>query len=260
MIRLFGLMKPSGVHGFLFGLYGKFVSSYTPNLFIMDTNGQSSATNRRKFLSALTSVAAALGLSSVPSPVWAKVSGLIQDPYHLDAWFNTLTGKHKMVFDAVSTNDGLPIVYTFNFMSTNNQTGTPDDQLSALVVFRSKAILAALNDNAWNRYKLGKVFKVIDYSTNAPSERNLYWEPREGEMPHLGMSMKALLERGVKFCVCETAITLTSKQYAIGKSLDPAQVKKDWIANLLPGVQLVPSGVWALGRAQEHGCGYCYAG
>jgi intracellular sulfur oxidation DsrE/DsrF family protein len=29
---------------------------------------------------------------------------------------------------------------------------------------------------------------------------------------------------------------------------------------LLPGVQVVPSGVWAVGRAQEKGCGYCYAG
>ncbi|MEQ1585932.1 MAG: twin-arginine translocation signal domain-containing protein [Cyclobacteriaceae bacterium] len=226
----------------------------------MDARRNSSTTNRRKFLGALTSVAASLGLSSVPSPVGAKVSGFIQDPSNLDAWFNTLTGKHKMVFDAVSTNDGLPIVYTFNFMSTNNQTGTPDDQLSALVVFRSKAILAALNDNAWNKYKLGKMFKVIDYSTNSPSERNLFWEPREGEMPNPGMSMKALQERGVKLCVCETAITLTSRQYAISKSLDPSQVKNEWIASLLPGIQLVPSGVWALGRAQEHGCAYCYAG
>lgn len=231
-----------------------------PTLFLMDTNGHSSTSNRRRFLGVLASVAASLGLSTVPSRVVAKEGGVIQDPSNLDAWFNTLTGKHKMVFDAVSTNDGLPIVYAFNFMSTNNQTGTPDDQLSALMVFRSKAILAALNDNAWSKFKLGKMFKVIDYSSNAPSERNLYWEPREGEMPHPGISMKALKERGVKFCVCETAITLTSRQYALSKSLDPVQVKNEWIASLLPGVQLVPSGVWALGRAQEQGCGYCYAG
>jgi len=28
----------------------------------------------------------------------------------------------------------------------------------------------------------------------------------------------------------------------------------------LPGIQPVPSGVWAIGRAQEHGCAYCFAG
>jgi intracellular sulfur oxidation DsrE/DsrF family protein len=42
--------------------------------------------------------------------------------------------------------------------------------------------------------------------------------------------------------------------------LNAADVLKEWTANVLPGVQIVPSGVWALGRAQEHGCGYIYAG
>ena len=227
----------------------------------MDTDGNSSISNRRKFLTVLASVAATLGLSAVPSSVKSKpkVSPLVQDS-PIEAWFNTLTGKHKMVFDATSANDGLPIVYAFNFMSTNNKTGTPDDQLNALVVLRSKAIVFAMESIAWNKYKLGKMFKVIDYSTNAPAERNLYWETKEGEMPQLGMSIRELLERGVKLCVCETAITLTSRQYAISKNLDPVHVKKEWISNLLPGIQLVPSGVWALGRAQEHGCAYCYAG
>jgi len=29
---------------------------------------------------------------------------------------------------------------------------------------------------------------------------------------------------------------------------------------LFPGIQVVPSGVMAVGRAQEHGCTYCFAG
>jgi intracellular sulfur oxidation DsrE/DsrF family protein len=37
-------------------------------------------------------------------------------------------------------------------------------------------------------------------------------------------------------------------------------VKKDWESGLLPGVTVVPSGVWALGRAQENKCAYCFAG
>ncbi len=226
----------------------------------MNKNGNGSITNRRKFLGAFTSLAATLGFSAIPSVVGSnpKASPVIQDS--LEEWFNTLTGKHKMVFDATSTNDGLPIVYAFNFMSTNNNTGTPDDQLSVLVVLRSKAIVLALNNAAWSKFKLGRMFKIIDYATNAPSERNLYWETKEGEMPQAGMSIKELQERGVKFCVCETAITLTSSQFAKSKGLDQSLVKKEWISSLLPGIQVVPSGVWALGRAQEHGCGYCYAG
>jgi len=42
--------------------------------------------------------------------------------------------------------------------------------------------------------------------------------------------------------------------------MDPAEVKKDWVSGILPGIQVVPSGVLAVNRAQEQGCTYCYAG
>ena len=44
------------------------------------------------------------------------------------------------------------------------------------------------------------------------------------------------------------------------KEDDAAAVKKEWLGAVLPNIQVVPSGVWALGRAQEHGCTYCFAG
>jgi len=40
----------------------------------------------------------------------------------------------------------------------------------------------------------------------------------------------------------------------------PEAVKKDWVAGLLPGVQVVPSGVLGVAHAQELGCVYCFAG
>jgi len=42
--------------------------------------------------------------------------------------------------------------------------------------------------------------------------------------------------------------------------LKAQEIKKEWMAGLLPNIQLMPSGVWAVGRAQEHGCSYCFAG
>jgi len=43
-------------------------------------------------------------------------------------------------------------------------------------------------------------------------------------------------------------------------NMDAAAVKADWVAALMPGVQVVPSGVLAVSRAQEKGCVYCFAG
>jgi intracellular sulfur oxidation DsrE/DsrF family protein len=42
--------------------------------------------------------------------------------------------------------------------------------------------------------------------------------------------------------------------------MEAADVKKEWLTGLLPGVMVVPSGVWAVGRAQEHKCSYCFVG
>ena len=40
--------------------------------------------------------------------------------------------------------------------------------------------------------------------------------------------------------------------------MDADTVHKDMMDGVLPGIQLLPSGVWGVGRAQEHGCGYCW--
>ncbi len=67
-------------------------------------------------------------------------------------------------------------------------------------------------------------------------------------------------ERGALFCVCNLAIGVYSGVVANKMSLDPKDVYEDMIEGILPEIQLVPSGVWALGRAQENGCGYIFAG
>ena len=217
-------------------------------------------TNRRSFLGTLATRAAALGLTPTLATGGNMPELSNQEGSQLDAWFNSIKGKHRMVFDAVTANDGFSVIWSYTFMTTHNQTGTADNDLTAMVVLRSKAIPLAFEDKVWAKFKLGKMFKLVDYDTNASAERNLYWSPKPGEMPEEGMSIKALMERGAKFCVCETAIKMTARMYAKSKSLDADEVKKEWIAGILPGIQVVPSGVWAVNRAQENGCSYCSAG
>jgi len=42
--------------------------------------------------------------------------------------------------------------------------------------------------------------------------------------------------------------------------VDKDTAKKEWTAGVVPGVTILPSGVWGVNRAQEKGCTYCYAG
>ena len=62
------------------------------------------------------------------------------------------------------------------------------------------------------------------------------------------------------FCICGTAITVHSAVMAENMKMKADDLKNEWMSGLLPGIQVVPSGVWALGRAQEHGCSYIFAG
>jgi intracellular sulfur oxidation DsrE/DsrF family protein len=72
--------------------------------------------------------------------------------------------------------------------------------------------------------------------------------------------VKKLQERGVMICICDMALTVMSMMAAKDMESTPEAVKSDWVKGLLPGIQIVPSGVWAVSRAQEKGCAYCYAG
>jgi len=56
------------------------------------------------------------------------------------------------------------------------------------------------------------------------------------------------------------AMTVYSNVVAMQTGRKAEDILKDWTANVLPGVQVVPSGVWALGRAQEKQCAYIFAG
>jgi len=56
------------------------------------------------------------------------------------------------------------------------------------------------------------------------------------------------------------AITVYSAAIAEAMKLDPEVVKKDWLSGILPGVQVMPAGIWAINRAQEKGCSYVFTG
>src|SRR4029078_3762313 len=112
--------------------------------------------------------------------------------------------------------------------------------------------------------KLGPGFMAADAAT-AAQHRNPFWNAKMGDfaVPGIGpvpIGINQLQESGVMFCVCNAAMTVFSAVVAMKMNMKAEDVMNDWKANLIPGIQIVPSGVWAVGRAQEHGCKYIFAG
>ncbi|MGZ3844644.1 MAG: hypothetical protein ACXVBJ_07060 [Flavisolibacter sp.] len=232
-------------------------------------------TNRRAFIGTLATGAAAMSLAGIAAPLQtlakdkSATANATDDP---DAWFKKLDGKkHKIVFDATEPHQAMPFVWSAVFMMTN--APTPPKDLGIVVILRHEAIPFAFEDKLWSKYNFGEVFKAndlgpafkaADYKT-AGSTRNPLWHPKDGDfqVPGFGnvpIGINQLQDQGVMFAVCNAAMTVYSAALAQGMNKKPEDVLNEWKAGLLPGVQIVPSGVWAVGRAQEHGCAYCFAG
>ena len=226
------------------------------------------STPRREFLGALTTGVATLSVAAFvnPQPVLAHPNPFLTEPMdNADAWFNTIKGKHKVVFDATRPHEVLPFAWPRVFLMTNAATGTPEADNSVVVVLRHYAIPYAFEDRIWEKYKFGDVVKADDPATGKPAIRNPFAKPKPGDfkVPGVGdvaIGINELQASGVKFCVCDVAMTVMANTIAPMMNLNPEEVKKEWVAGILPGIQVVPSGVWALGRAQEKGCSYIFAG
>lgn len=232
----------------------------------MDNDFQKSP--RREFLGSLAAGAAGIGLAAMAMPLNAVAAPFDKEnsnPADADAWFNKLKGKHKIVFDATRPHEVMPFAWPKVFILTNGATGTQASDCGVVVVLRHDAIPYAMDSSLWAKYNFGEMFKAMDPKTEKASMRNPFWMPAADDfvIPGIGavaIGINDLQKDGVMFCVCDAAMTVYSAVAAQQMKMDAAAIKKEWVAGVLPGIQVVPSGVWALGRAQEKGCGYIFAG
>jgi hypothetical protein len=236
-------------------------------------------THRRGFLGKLATGAAALGLASLASPFTSEAQDKKRAPQGdkkaapivsaspADAWFEKIGGKHRIVFDATRPNGMMPFAWPKVFILTNGKTGSQASDCGVVVILRHEGIPYAFENRIWEQYNFAEVFKVDDphdHTGKTMAKTNPFWKPNpKYSIPGVGevaIGINDLMADGVRFCVCDMAMTVYSAVVAEQMKKPADEVKKDWMSGLLPGVQVVPSGVWAVGRAQEHGCKYCFAG
>jgi hypothetical protein len=215
----------------------------------------SSTTARRGFLGRIAAAAAAVGLSGgVPSTLNAETPTPSPDPA-LDAWLGKIMGKLKMVFVVPEPNGGFGVIWPRVYVNTMNAT-YPHETVTPVVILRHAGIPLGMNDALWAKYNLGEMFGVKD--GDAPAKKNPYATITTIPLPGIGTA--ELLKSGALIGLCDVALTVYSAGAASKMSMSPEAVKKEWIAGLLPGIQIVPSGVFGVARAQELGCAYCFAG
>lgn len=213
-----------------------------------------STTPRRGFLGQVTAAAMGLGVASL-IPETAGAGGLNAADAALEAWFHKLNGKHRAVFDAPQPNNGFPVIWPKIYVMTTEGT-YPGEKATPMVILRHDALPLSLQDNIWAKYKLGEQFSIK--MADVPATKNPY--ATITGLPITGLGVVELLKAGVLIGACDVAMQVYSMAAAQKMNMDAAAVKAEWIAGMIPGVRLVPSGVFAVARAQELGAQYIFAG
>lgn len=175
------------------------------------------------------------------------------------SWLEPLkSASYRAVIDASTLEDGYSLHLASMLMDQVHEVhGASDDKVRIVLVHRRGGTPIVFNDTLWERFPLGEQTKQTDAATKAPARRNPFYEPRPGASAESAASKLATLQkRGVIVLVCNIAANNWANSLAEVSKRDVAEVKKEVFANLTPGTIVVPSGVFALMRAQNAGCAY----
>lgn len=220
----------------------------------------SPATPRRGFVKTIAAGTAALLAGS--SAIAGAESRSFEASPPMDDWVKRIQGKHRQVVDITMPNSGFGPLFALNLIDSYKGMGVPESQITSVLTHRHFAMPLVLNDSVWAKYPIAEIIGVTDPKTNAPAKRNIF---RDAILLHPGLTYEQIFtgkatKATIIVAACAVALSALSGMTAGKIGVDAATAKADWIAGLLPGVVLVPSGVYAISRAQEAGCTYCFGG
>ncbi len=174
------------------------------------------------------------------------------------SWVDKLARAHyKVAFDSNVIDDGIALDHASGILDQFHEVyGTPDSQVGVVVVLRQLGTRLGLNDAMWERYPID----THADSTKAPLRHNPYWAIRpDRSLEENSDRLERLTQRGVIVLVCAVATGNVARAVARETQKNPDEVFAEFKRNLIPGATLVPSGVFAMVRAQNAGCAFMRA-
>lgn len=209
-------------------------------------------TGRRAFLTRMGAAAATLAID--PTELRAEASAA---PGAWDtSWIDRLaTAKYRVVFNGNVIDDGAVMDYAATFIEHYREVhDTAVTETRPVVVFRRLGTQMALNDHLWERFAIGADLKIKDPVTGSPAQRNVFW--RSTGSSASSNSIESMHQRGMISLVCNVSLGSIGRRLAEQSKRDIAEVQAEVRANLVPGAIAVPSGIYALIRAQHAGCAF----
>jgi hypothetical protein len=228
------------------------------------------STPRREFIGQLTASAIVLAGAACATPPAAGQSATTPAPaptpgnptaavHWDDSWFGRLTAKHKAVFDSPAFEDGLAVSQASGYIrGMRDALGAGPNDVQAVVVMRHVAIPMIFNDAMWAKYEIGKQEKVTDGGAEKWATRNPFLSSTRpsASTDQPQATLMWLGSHGHILLGCDLATRRFASNAAKKTNSQTQTVYDELKANLVPGVILQPTGVYAVHRAQEAGCSY----
>jgi hypothetical protein len=231
----------------------------------MDRKGQELA--RRSVLTHIgagAAIAGAVAAASTTAKAQNAGAGFQPAMHPQDAWLDELPGRHRFVLDTTTAEAaGGAFLYAGNFFIANkNGYDLDPPDLAVVVILRHFSTPFAYTDAIWAKY--GAAFSGMlsfnDPKTSEPLNFNVYNSGDYGmTLPNFGTTLPSLIERGVHFAVCDMATHFIAGQLAMDGG-DADAIYAELAGSLIPNAHMVPAGIVAVNRAQEHGYTFAYVG
>jgi intracellular sulfur oxidation DsrE/DsrF family protein len=225
---------------------------------------------RRSFLSRLAAGAAIVGgtvFRSQPAAAQSASTASWRPARHTqDDWLDQIPGSHRFILDTTSPQGlGSSLIFTNNFfVASQNAYGLGNPDAAVVIVLRHNSTPFAYTDAMWAKYgtAIGEAAGGFDDpKTKARPTANVYNSGGYGSaLPNNGVTLEALIGRGVHFAVCQMATRRFAGAIAAAQKLDVEAVYKELASNLIRNSHFVAAGIVAVNRAQEKGYAFANAG
>ena len=216
--------------------------------------------DRRSFLhTGAVPAALALGGLALTQEAQAQDKGkapFVPARHDKDDWYDTIPGRHRVIFDTTSGHAfGEALLFANNYFTANRSDyGLQNSDLAVIIVARHSSTPFAYNEAMWTKYgqKLDRS-EFKDPKTNERIKTNIFNATGYGtQLSNYGTTVDAAIKLGIHFAVCGMATRAIAGILA-GPGGNTQAVYEELAANLVANAHIVPAGIVAVSRGQEHG-------
>lgn len=181
------------------------------------------------------------------------------------SWTEKVTGRHRQVFDAPEVAEGTILHQARMFLAGYDEVyGAKGADVNAVLVFRHRAVPMVLSDAIWAKYDIlaQRAGKLKDPTTGKSARRNPFLGAKPGDRYALVWpdgGLDSLIAKGAVALACNVALMGLAGVIAQHTKQKQEAVADELKEGLVPGVTRMPSGVFAVTRAEEAGCNYMRA-